>query len=68
MALGLFAYLKTIERKVCVTEIKLNKATTLLNSIKIKYVNAANVLDYQCNKYYIKMHMSWSRNIRHILR
>ena len=54
MALGLFAYLKTIERKVYVTEIKLNKATTLLNSIKIKYVNAANVLDYQCNKYYIK--------------
>ncbi len=54
MALGLFAYLKTIERKVYVTEIKLNKATALLNRIKIKYVNAANVLDYQYNKYYIK--------------
>lgn len=54
MALGLFAYLKTIERKVYVTEIKLNKATALLNRIKIKYVNAVNVLDYQYNKYYIK--------------
>ena len=54
MSLGLFAYLKTIERKVYVTEIKLNKATALLNRIKIKYVNAANVLDYQYNKFYIK--------------
>lgn len=54
MALGLFAYLKSIERKVYVTEIKLNKATSLLNKIKIKYVNAANVLDYQYNKYNVK--------------
>ena len=54
MALGLYAYLKSIERKVYVTEIKLNKATALLNKIKIKYVNAANVLDYQYNKYNVK--------------
>lgn len=54
MALGLYAYLKAIERKVYVTEIKLNKATALLNKIKIKYVNAANVLDYQYNKYNVK--------------
>lgn len=54
MALGLYAYLKSIERKVYVTEIKLNKATALLNKIKIRYVNAANVLDYQYNKYNVK--------------
>ena len=54
MAVGLFAYLKSVERKVYVTENKLNKATALLNKLKIKYVNAVSVLDYQCGKYYIK--------------
>lgn len=54
MALGLLAYLKMTERKVYVTEIKLNKATALLNKVKIKYVNAANVLDYEYNKYSVK--------------
>ena len=54
MALGLYAYLKSIERKVYVTEIKLNKATALLNKIKIKYVNAVNVLEYEYSKYAVK--------------
>lgn len=54
MALGLLAMLKTTERKVYVTEVKLNKATSMLNKMKIKYVNAANVLDYEYNKYGVK--------------
>lgn len=41
LAVGMFAILKVTERNVLVTEIKLNKATGLLNKIKIKYVNAA---------------------------
>lgn len=31
--------------------LKLNKAIGLLNSVKIKYINNANVLDYTCAKY-----------------
>lgn len=54
VALSMFAYLKYTERQVLVTEIKLNKATALLNKMKIKYVNAANTLDYEYNKYNVK--------------
>lgn len=53
-ALLMFAILKTTERQVLVTEIRLNKATALLNKIKIKYINAANTLDYEYNKYHVK--------------
>ena len=54
LAVGMFAILKVTERNVLVTEIKLNKATGLLNRIKIKYVNAANTLDYEYSKYGVK--------------
>ena len=54
LAVGMFAILKVTERNVLVTEIKLNKATGLLNKIKIKYVNAANTLDYEYSKYGVK--------------
>lgn len=53
-AVGLFAFLKNTERQVIVTEIKLNKATNLLNKTKIKYINSANTLDYEYAKYGIK--------------
>ena len=35
-------------------EVKINKITAALNKIKIKYVNAANVLSYEYDKYKIK--------------
>lgn len=54
LAVGLFAYLKSTERKVYVTEIRLNKATSLLNKTKIKYINSANTLDYEYSKYGVK--------------
>ena len=54
LAVGMFAILKVTERNVLVTEIKLNKATGLLNKIKIKYVNVANTLDYEYSKYGVK--------------
>jgi len=53
-AVGLFAYLKNTERQVIITEIKLNKATTLLNKVKIKYINSANTIDYEYAKYGVK--------------
>jgi len=51
LALFMFALLKRTEREVIVVENKINKATTLLNKVKIKYINAANTLDYEYGKY-----------------
>ena len=53
MAVGMYAVLKYTEREVLITEKKLNKATALLNKVKIKYINAANTLDYEYTKYNI---------------
>lgn len=41
-------------RDVLITEKKINKAVTLLNKVKIKYINNINVLDYNCNKFGVK--------------
>jgi hypothetical protein len=51
LALFMFALLRRTEREVYVVENKINKATTLLNKVKIKYINAANTLDYEYAKY-----------------
>ena len=51
MALGSFALMRYTRREVAVTEIKLNKATNLLNKTKIKFVNTSNVLDYEYTKF-----------------
>ena len=50
LALGMFALLYRTEREVVIVENKINKATTLLNKVKIKYINAANTLDFEYNK------------------
>ncbi|WP_167954998.1 hypothetical protein [Anaerosporobacter faecicola] len=39
------------------TQIKLNKAITLLNTVKIKYVNSTNCIDYACRKYNVNSAM-----------
>lgn len=54
LAIGMLAMLQSTHRKVVVTEIKLNKAINMLNKVKIRYVNAANVLDYEYDKYKVK--------------
>ena len=53
-SIGLFAYLKKTERQLIITEIKLNKATNLLNKVKIKYINSANTIDYEYAKMGVK--------------
>ncbi|MBQ4284142.1 MAG: hypothetical protein IJB96_09470 [Lachnospira sp.] len=53
LALGMYAILKNTQRNVMATEIKLNKTTSMLNKIKIRYVNAINVLDFEYEKYKI---------------
>ena len=54
VAVGIFAWLSIIHRQASAVEIKINKITAALNKIKIKYVNAANVLSYEYDKYKIK--------------
>ena len=61
LAIGMLAILQSTHRKVVVTEIKLNKAISMLNKIKIRYVNAANVLDYEYEKYKVKNSYELSR-------
>lgn len=51
VAVGIFAYLKSTQRRVLRTEVKINKATALLNKVKVKYVNAANLLEYDYKRY-----------------
>lgn len=41
-------------RDIIIIERKINKAITLLNKVKIKYINNINVLDYNCNKFGVK--------------
>lgn len=41
-------------RDVILVEKKINKAVTLLNKVKIKYINNINMLDYNCNKFGVK--------------
>lgn len=53
-ALAMFAILKSTQRQVKVTEIKLNKAIGLINKTRIKFVNATNVLDFEYEKFKIK--------------
>lgn len=53
LALGMYAILRNTQRSVQATQIKLNKTTSMLNKIKIRYVNAVNVLDYEYEKYKI---------------
>lgn len=67
LSLGMFAMLKMTQRQVLVTEIKLNKAISLLNKTKIKYINAANTLDYEYQKYHVKSSYELSRKYQYYL-
>ena len=50
---GLFIFLEGRKNayNLKLAQIKLNKAITLLNTVKIKYVNSTNCIDYSCKKY-----------------
>lgn len=67
LALGMFAMLRMTQREVLVTEVKLNKAISLLNKTKIKYINAANTLDYEYQKYHVKSSYELSRKYQYYL-
>lgn len=41
-------------RDIIINERKVNKAISLMNRVKIKYVNNVNMLDYNCEKFGVK--------------
>lgn len=41
------------EREIKKAQASINKAITLLNSVKLKYVNITNAVDYACEKYHV---------------
>lgn len=49
-------YLKMLrnDTEILMAEKSANKAITLLNKVKIKYVNVTNAIDYACEKYHVR--------------
>lgn len=41
------------EREIKKAQASINRAITLLNSVKLKYVNITNAVDYPCEKYHV---------------
>ena len=54
IAIGLLWMLQNTKRQFAITQKKINRAEVLLNKVKIKYVNIASTVDYQCEKYGVK--------------
>ncbi|MGN0480620.1 MAG: hypothetical protein ACI4EV_03545 [Lachnospiraceae bacterium] len=57
----LFTLGQTVNRGIIMARKKYAKCITLLNKVKIKYINAANTLDYSYSKYDVKNSYEFSR-------
>lgn len=55
-ALGGLIYLRmqNDEMEMKKSQANINRAITLLNKVKLKYVNVTNAVDYACEKYHVK--------------
>lgn len=51
---GIYIKIQNNGTELVVAEKNLNRAITLQNKVKIKYVNIANAVDYACEKYHVK--------------
>ncbi len=51
---GVFWRMQNDERGVKKSQANINRAITLLNKVKLKYVNITNAVDYACEKYHVK--------------
>lgn len=49
----MFWRMQNDERERKKAQASINKAITLLNSVKLKYVNITNAVDYACEKYHV---------------
>lgn len=61
VVLILFTLGQTVNKGLMVARKKYAKCITLLNKVKIKYINAANTLDYSYSKYDVKNSYEFSR-------
>lgn len=50
---GVFWRMQNDERESKKAQASINKAITLLNGVKLKYVNITNAVDYACEKYHV---------------
>lgn len=50
---GVFWRMQNDEREVKKAQASINRAITLLNGVKLKYVNITNAVDYACEKYHV---------------
>lgn len=68
IALYIISGMRKVRINLTINEKKLNKAITLLNSVKIKYINNTALLDYLCGKYSMKnsveMEHIWNQYLR----
>ncbi len=61
VAAALVMLSQKVDRNILMGEKRLSKCITLLNKVKIKYINAANTLDYSYAKYDVKSSYEFSR-------
>ncbi len=50
---GVLLRMQNDEREVKKSQASINRAITLLNGVKLKYVNITNAVDYACEKYHV---------------
>jgi hypothetical protein len=67
-AIYIFTNSKNNRRDMKLAELKLNKAISLLNKVKIKYINNTNALDYSHQKYmvnnYAELLFLWEQYVK----
>lgn len=51
---GVFLKIQSDTSEIAVAERNQNRAITLQNKVKIKYVNIANAVDYACERYHVR--------------
>lgn len=52
--IGIFYKMQVAAFEIKQSDVNINGAITLLNKVKIKYVNITNAVDYACEKYHVK--------------
>lgn len=50
---GVLLCMQNAERQIKKSQANMNRAISLLNGIKLKYVNITNAVDYACEKYHV---------------
>lgn len=63
----IFLRIQSDSDEIVVAERCQNRAITLLNKVKIKYVNIANAVDYACEKYHVENGAQLSRQWEYYL-